>query len=113
MPNVSRSTNDRGTSKLSKKTSKSVRQAGSPRCLEVAEAGIRTGDDFALFMSYCMGDLVSGRLAPRPGQAAINAAGKLLAVVEMRYRYGIKRSGEEPEDIVLTHESNGVLSAIS
>lgn len=75
---------------------------GTPRCLEVAEKGIRTGADFALFMSHLMSDLVSGRIHPKEGNAAINAGGKLLKVVEMRYRLGVRDTSRDPQDILLT-----------
>ncbi len=49
-----------------------------------------------------MSDLVSGRIHPKEGNAAINAGGKLLKVVEMRYRLGVRDTSRDPQDILLT-----------
>jgi len=35
-----------------------------------------------------MSDLIAGRVAPNVGNAAVNAGGKLLKIVEMQMRYG-------------------------
>jgi hypothetical protein len=58
------------------------------RSLEVAAKGITTGYDFSNFMSALMSDLISGRVSPGVGNAACNAGGKLLKVVEMQMKYG-------------------------
>lgn len=58
------------------------------RSLGIAKAGIRTGSDFANFMSALMSDLISGAVAPNIGNAACNAGGKLLKAVEMQHKYG-------------------------
>jgi hypothetical protein len=58
-----------------------------PRSLAVAENGIQTGADFANLMSAMMSDVISGSLAPDVANAACNAGGKLLKVVEMQYKY--------------------------
>ena len=39
-------------------------------------------------MSALMSDLIEGRVTPGVGNAACNAAGKLLKVVELQLRYG-------------------------
>lgn len=59
-----------------------------PRSLTIAEAGVNTGKDFAQLMSALMSDLIAGRVTPSVGNAAVNAGGKLLKVVDMQYRYG-------------------------
>jgi len=59
-----------------------------PKSLQVAERGIKTGRDFADFMSCLMSDIVAGRVTPQVGNGACNAGGKLLKVVEMQYKYG-------------------------
>lgn len=66
-----------------------------PRCLEVAAKGISTGADFARFMSGMMSDLIESRITPQVGNAACNAGGKLLKVVEMQYKYGTQGNGNE------------------
>lgn len=33
-------------------------------------------------------DLIDGAITPQVGNAAVNAGGKLLKVVEMQYKYG-------------------------
>lgn len=39
-----------------------------------------------------MADVIAGRLAPIVANAAVNAGGRLLKVVEMEYQYG--KAGE-------------------
>ena len=64
-----------------------------PRCLAIASKGITTGGDFAKFMSAMMSDIVESRITPQTGNAACNAGGKLLKVVEMQYKYGTQGKG--------------------
>lgn len=45
-------------------------------------------------MSSLMGDIISGRVTPAIGNAACNAGGKLLKVVEMQYKFGTQ-SGDQ------------------
>jgi hypothetical protein len=59
-----------------------------PHSLSIAKRGIKTGSDFANFMSAMMTDLIEQRISPGIGNAACNAGGKLLKVVEMQYKYG-------------------------
>jgi len=44
-------------------------------------------------MSALMADLIEGRVPPSIGNAACNAAGKLLKVVELQMRYGTATAG--------------------
>lgn len=74
---------------------------GEPRSLAISERGISTGSDFAGLMSALMGDIISGRVTPAVGNAACNAGGKLLKIVEMQYRYGTQSGGAQ-NDRVLT-----------
>lgn len=61
-----------------------------PRSLSLAERGVRTGGDFASMMSALMSDIIAERISPSIANAACNAGGKLLKVVEMQYKYGGK-----------------------
>lgn len=63
-----------------------------PRSLSLAERGVKTGADFANMMSALMSDIISERITPVVANAACNAGGKLLKVVEMQYKYGGKES---------------------
>lgn len=58
-----------------------------PKSIAVAERGIRTGADFAGFMSYLIGDVVTRRVTPEVANAACNAGGKMLKAVEMQWKY--------------------------
>lgn len=69
-----------------------------PRSLALADRGIKTGDDFANMMSALMSDIIGERISPNIANAACNAGGKLLKVVEMQYKYG----GKSNESRVLT-----------
>lgn len=46
-------------------------------------------------MSAMMSDIVESRVTPQVGNAACNAGGKLLKVVEMQYKYGVQGKGNE------------------
>jgi hypothetical protein len=65
---------------------------------ELASAGVQTGEDFANLMSALMSDVIDGSISPNIANAAVNAGGKLLKVVEMQYRYG---SSKEQRETVL------------
>jgi hypothetical protein len=62
--------------------------AHDARSIAVARKGIKTGQDFGNFMSSLMSDLIEGKIPPQVANAACNAGGKLLKVVEMQYKYG-------------------------
>lgn len=66
-----------------------------PRSLAIFEKGIGTGHDFAKGMSALMSDLISGCISPSVGNAVSNAGGKLLKVVEMQHKYGVKGAGPD------------------
>lgn len=72
----------------------------NPRSAAIAERGIRTGADFAGLMSALMGDIISGRVTPGVGNAACNAGGKLLRIVEMQHKFGTQNGNQG--DRVLT-----------
>lgn len=66
------------------------RQATSGRSRRVAEAGVYDANQFANMMSSMMSDLVTGDMTPAVANAACNAGGKLLKVVEMQLKYANK-----------------------
>lgn len=78
---------------------------GEPRSLTISEGGVRTGADFANLMSALMGDIIAGRVTPSVGNAACNAGGKLLKVVEMQYRYGTQSGSQNERVLNLTGPS--------
>jgi len=49
-----------------------------------------------------MTDLIEGRISPEVGNAACNAGGKLLKVVEMQMKYGQTGSGVGEKTLYLT-----------
>lgn len=63
-------------------------RSSEPISLAISERGIKTGADFANLMSGLMSDIISSRITPAVGNAACNAGGKLLKVVEMQFKYG-------------------------
>lgn len=73
-----------------------VSGANQPRSLGIAQAGVRTGADFANLMSALMADIITGAVEPQVANAACNAGGRLLKIVEMSYKYG-----KQPQDRVL------------
>lgn len=74
--------------------------AKNARSVVVARQGIKTGRDFANFMSGLMADIIEGKVPPQVGNAACNAGGKLLKIVEMQYKYGAPTGvGRERADL--------------
>lgn len=82
-------TNEQTTTEGLSKTSE------QPKALAIAEAGIKTGKDFAGLMSALMSDIISGRITPTVANATCNASGKLLKIVEMQQKYGSHTPGVE------------------
>lgn len=76
-----------------RRNAKGPKLAKGATSLAYAAKGITTGHDFANFMSALMSDLIAGRVSPGIGNAACNAGGKLLKVVEMQLRYGTQEAG--------------------
>lgn len=61
-----------------------------------------TGEDFASLMAALMSDVIEGRISPSVSNAAVNAGGKLLKVVEMEYRFGPRGSvNDRPQTMTL------------
>ena len=54
----------------------------------IAEKGITTSREFAECMSALMSDILCERVDPRIANAAINAGGKLLKIMEMQLKHG-------------------------
>lgn len=77
--------------------------SSEPTSRALAEAGIATGTQFANVMSALMSDVLGGRVSPGVANAACNAGGKLLKVVEMQYKYGTQ-SGNQGERILKLSE---------
>ena len=84
-------------------TSRKVRNA-EPRSLGISERGIKTGAQFANLMSAMMSDIISGRVTPAVGNAACNAGGKLLKVVEMQYKFGTQSGNQGDKILILANE---------
>lgn len=71
---------------------------GQPRCLEIAKGGVKTGGDFARLMAALMSDVIEGRVSAQTANAACNAGGKLLKVVDMQIKYATRNGkGRERE----------------
>lgn len=60
----------------------------TPKSLQIAEQGIKTSGDFRDLMSAIMSDVIAGRLTPNMTNAACNAGGKMLKMVDLEMRYG-------------------------
>lgn len=86
-----------------KKKTQGTKGVSQPQSLAIANSGVKTGTDFANLMSNLMSDLIAGRVTPQIGNAVCNAGGKLLKVVEMKHKYGVAPSADQPKqpDLVL------------
>lgn len=58
-------------------------------------------------MAAMMEDLIEGRMSPATGNAACNAGGKLLKVVELQHRYGLPGHGHKNKILDLTMNGGG------
>jgi hypothetical protein len=74
---------------------KSLKQPTEARSIAIAARGIKTASQFADLMSAMMSDVISGAITPAVGNAACNAGGKLLKVVEMAHKYGTTSKDNE------------------
>lgn len=71
-----------------------VRKSHS-RSAELARQGVRTGEDFANLMSALMSDVIDGAVSPVVANAAVNAGGKLLKVVQMQMQFSYSTAKEQ------------------
>lgn len=72
-----------------------------PRSHAISEKGIKSGQDFAELMSALMSDVLDGRISTDVANAACNAGGKMLKVVEMQYRYGKQAAEDRPKFMLI------------
>lgn len=84
-----------------RKTDASGVERTAPRSTEVTSEGITTGEDFARLMSALMEDVIEGRITPNVANAACNAGGKLLKVIEMQYKYGAQGQKQDRKPFML------------
>lgn len=59
----------------------------SPKCIPIAEEGIKTASQFVGFMSALMADIVTGRVTPQMANATANVSSKMLKGVELNHRH--------------------------
>lgn len=59
-------------------------------CLDVIKkcGVIKTANDFSTLMSALISDVLMGSITPNVCNAACNAGGKILKVVELQHKYG-------------------------
>lgn len=80
---------------------KSETSTPQSRSRPIAERGVTTGAQFAEVMSALMSDLICGAVTPDIGNAACNAGGKLLKIVEMQHKYGkVQANGDRSLKLV-------------
>lgn len=87
-----------------KGSKKGVKKQSAPRSLEIAKRGIKTDADFANMMSALMSDLIEGNVTPSVGNATCNAGGKLLKIVELKYKYGTQKDAQSGKVLLLATE---------
>lgn len=74
--------------------SKNEKETAIPKSTELAKKGIYTDKDFAAVFTALIGDTLSGATNPNVTNAACNAAGKLLKMIELRRKYGPPDAGD-------------------
>jgi hypothetical protein len=62
-------------------------KASRSEALTIAEGGVKSSGDFRNLMSALMTDVIRGSISPEVTNAACNAGGKLLKMVELEYKY--------------------------
>lgn len=77
------------------------------RSLGIATRGIRTSRDFRDFMSALMSDVISGAVTPNVTNAACNAGGKMLKMVDLEYKYATKPQQRHPV-LTIAFEQNAI-----
>lgn len=84
----------------SAKTVESAILGGEPRSLALAARGIRTGADFSKVMSALISDIIEEKVTPQVANAACNAGGKLLKVVEMQIKHGKRKNDSDASPVL-------------
>lgn len=75
------------------------------RALVASRRGITTSGDFRGLFSGLIADVIEGKVAPAVANAACNAGGKLLKVVELEYRYGTPNRNKTGRSLQLSPAS--------
>ena len=78
-------------SEITEKSQSNVEGTG-PGSLVIASKGINTSKDFANLMCSLMTDVIAGSINPVIVNAACNAGGKLLKVIELEHKFGIPQT---------------------
>lgn len=81
-----------------------------PQSLGIAGKGISTSSNFRDFMSALMSDVIAGRVTAQVTNAACNAGGKMLRMVELEMQYGLK-SGRQRPTLALAFDHTKALPA--
>jgi hypothetical protein len=67
-----------------------------PKCVEIFDRGVSTSQELLSGLSALMGDVATGRLTARDGNAICNVAGKILKTAQLAHQFGLKEaSGAE------------------
>lgn len=66
-----------------------ITPAASPKCLKIAEKGIKDDRDLSRYLSASIGDIVSGRITNQVANSACRGVNSLLRVAELRIKHGI------------------------
>ena len=77
------------------------REVAVPKCLSIAERGIKDSSDFTNFFSALMTDLAQKTVVANVANAMCNAGGKLLKMVELEIRYGQQVPGKGRKRLVV------------
>src|SRR6185436_17038439 len=62
----------------------------SPQILSISRKGITTSSDFRDFMSALMSDVIAGSVSAQVTNAACNAGGKMLKMIDQEMKYGTR-----------------------
>ncbi len=71
------------------------------RSLEIVKKGVKSSQDMIDVMAALMCDSIEGNITPGTCNAACNAAGKLMKMLELQIRYGTPKAGTNRKELPL------------
>lgn len=70
-------------------------KAADAKSVQLAHRGVGSSEDFRNLMTALMGDVITGAVSPDVTNAACNAGGKLLKMVELEYKFAADAARKE------------------
>jgi hypothetical protein len=75
--------------------------SSTSKTFQLAQNGVQTSQEFCDLMSSLMTDVLTGKVDPDVANAACNAGGKVIRLVELQYKYGKRVPGAPGSNMLL------------